>query len=137
MPQSSLSKFSHTNYLPQPTSFGHRTDLVKRLLEHLTESGNYSGKDLAPLKKTLIEMRENIEHGRPLCDELIFSMVESQVSASEIFLKSLMEQLESVSPELELPLERLVSLRRSIKACESKTKVNNSSSQRPILTWFS
>ncbi|KAL0638494.1 hypothetical protein Q9L58_002430 [Maublancomyces gigas] len=96
--------------------------IIKRLLEHLTESGNYSGKDLAPLKKTLIEMRENIEHGRPLCDELIVSMVESQVSASEIFLKALMEQLESISPELETPLERLVSLRRSIKACESKTK---------------
>lgn len=70
-------------------------------------------------------MRENIEHGRPLCDELIVSMVESQVSTSEIFLKALMEQLESISPELEPPLERLVSLRRSIKACESKTKVDS------------
>lgn len=97
---------------------------MQRLLEHLTESGNYSGKDLAPLEKTLIEMRENIEHGRPLYNELIVSMLESQVSASEVSLKALMKQLESVSPELEPYLERLVSLRRSIKACESKTKVN-------------
>lgn len=94
-------------------------------MEHLTESGNYSRKDLAALEKTLIEMRGNIEHGRPLYNEFIVSMVESEVSASEISLKALTKQLESISLELELPLERLVSLRRSIKACESKTKVKN------------
>lgn len=109
-----------------PSNGGH-ADPVKRLLEHLTESGNYSRKDLAPLENTLVEMRRNIEHGRPHHNELIVSMVEFQVNASEVYLKTLMKKLESVSMELELPLERLVCLRRSIKACESKQKV-----QRPL-----
>lgn len=102
-----------------------RADLVKRLLEHLIESGNYSRKDLAPLEFTLVEMRRNIEHGRPHHNELIVSIVDFQVNASEVYLKALIKQLESVSLELELPLERLVCLRRSIKACESKKIVQH------------
>lgn len=100
---------------------------MKRLLEHLTESGNYSRKDLAPLERTITEIRRNIEQGRPLYNPLIISMLESQVSASETSLKELKKKLESVSLGLEPFLERLVSLRRSIKACESKAKVSKSS----------
>lgn len=94
--------------------------IIKRLLEHLNESGNFSRKDLVPLQRTLTNMRENIEHGRPLYNSLIISMLESQVSASEKSLKELKKRLEPVPAELEGILERLVSLRRSIKACESK-----------------
>ncbi|KAH8155892.1 uncharacterized protein LAJ45_00904 [Morchella importuna] len=94
--------------------------IIKRLLEHLNESGNFSRKDLVPLQRTLINMRENIEQGRPLYNSLIISMLESQVCASERSLKELKKRLEPIPSELESLLERLVSLRRSIKACESK-----------------
>ncbi|KAI5837542.1 hypothetical protein DFP73DRAFT_306573 [Morchella snyderi] len=94
--------------------------IIKRLLEHLNESGNFSRKDLVPLQRTLINMRENIEQGRPLYNSLIISMLESQVCASEKSLKELKKRLGPIPSELESVLERLVSLRRSIKACESK-----------------
>lgn len=105
----------------------YHADPMKRLLEHLTESGNYSRKDLAPLERTITEIRRNIEQGRALYNPLIISMLESQVSASEASLKELKKKLEPVSLGLEPFLERLVSLRRSIKACESKAKVSKSS----------
>ncbi|RPA95548.1 hypothetical protein L873DRAFT_1829751 [Choiromyces venosus 120613-1] len=97
-----------------------------RLLEHLTESAHYSKKDLEPIEQTLNNMHENVEQSRPLYNPLIIAMLHVKIVACQQVLKELKAGLSSVSPEIAHVHQRLVSLRRCIRACEAKPKFSAS-----------
>ncbi|PWW75287.1 hypothetical protein C7212DRAFT_198595 [Tuber magnatum] len=100
--------------------------IIKRLLEHLTESAHYSQKDLEPIEQTLNNMHENVEQGRPLYSPPIIAILHVKIVACQQSLKVLKTALSSIPPELAHVHQRLVSLRRCIRACEAKSKFSAS-----------
>jgi hypothetical protein len=80
---------------------------------------------LVPIEHTLSAMQENIDKGRPLYNPLIISTLDSKVTACKELLTELRKKLELISPGLTPIHDKLVSLRRSIRACEAKSKVHN------------
>ena len=68
-------------------------------------------------------MHENVEQGRPLYNPLIISMLHLKIVACQQSLMVLKNGLSSIPPEITHVHQRLVSLRRCIRACEAKPKV--------------
>ncbi|PUU84360.1 hypothetical protein B9Z19DRAFT_960596 [Tuber borchii] len=100
--------------------------IIKRLLEHLAESAHYSQKDLEPIEQTLNNMHENVEQGRPLYNPLIIAMLHVKIVACQQSLMVLKTELSSIPPEIVHVHQRLVSLRRCIRACEARPKFSAS-----------
>jgi chromosome segregation ATPase len=99
--------------------------LLKRLLHHLTESGNYSNKDLTQVQETLRQYKETVAHNGSTHDLHIVSLIDDKIKACDEELKPLQETIDKISPRLVDVHERLVSLRRCIKAAEAKKKVRH------------
>ena len=68
-------------------------------------------------------MHENVEQGRPLYNPLIIAMLHAKIVACQQSLMMLKTGLSSIPPEIAHVHQRLVSLRRCIRACEAKPKV--------------
>lgn len=95
--------------------------VIKRLIHHLTESGNFSGKDIQPIEQKLAEISFIIENGKESHPPEIIAHLEPLVSDSYAALKPLKEKLSQISPDLQPLHEKLVSIRRSIKGCEARS----------------
>lgn len=96
---------------------------AKRLISHLAESGNFSNKDLAPVHEILRKYKDITGRNVSTDDLRVISFLDAQISSCLIALKPLQEYLDEISPQLLGVLERLVSLRRCIKAAESRKRV--------------
>ncbi|CAZ79265.1 unnamed protein product [Tuber melanosporum] len=96
--------------------------IIKRLLEHLAESAHYSQKDLEPIEQKLNNMHANVEQGGPLYNPLILAMLRVKIVACQQSLRVLKTALGSIPPEIAHVHQRLVSMRRCIRACEAKPK---------------
>lgn len=68
-------------------------------------------------------MHENVEQGRPLYNPLIIAMLHVKIVACQQSLMVLKTELSCIPPEIAHVHQRLVSLRRCIRACEAKPKV--------------
>ncbi|KAF8474886.1 hypothetical protein BDZ91DRAFT_711946 [Kalaharituber pfeilii] len=95
--------------------------IIKRLIKHLNESGNFSGKDIHPIELKLAELSANIEHGRHSHPAYIIEQLQPLVNDSFDALKPLQEKLARISVDLQPLHEKLVSIRRSIKGCEARS----------------
>ncbi|KAL7272040.1 hypothetical protein RUND412_005179 [Rhizina undulata] len=106
----------------EPPAVYAQCTIKKLLLDHLLESGNFSPKDLSTIQTTLKQIHENIAQGRSYYNPRIISIFDEKYKECEEALKPLVEFLDQISPELVPTHEKLVSLRRRIKACEAKTQ---------------
>ncbi|KAF8421923.1 hypothetical protein EV426DRAFT_699410 [Tirmania nivea] len=95
--------------------------VIKRLIHHLTESGNFSGKDLHPIEQKLAEISVIIENGKESHPPEIIAQLEPLVNDSYAALKPLREKLSQIPLDLQPLHEKLVSIRRSIKGCEARS----------------
>lgn len=96
--------------------------VIKRLLDHLTESSNFSNKDIAPVHNSLRGFREAIQNNGSTHDLRVNLRMAAKVEECEAVLRNLKGELNLISPTLYSVHERLVSLRRCIKAAEAKKK---------------
>ncbi|KAI5854409.1 hypothetical protein BZA05DRAFT_335573 [Tricharina praecox] len=100
--------------------------VIKRLLVHLTESSNFSNKDISPVHDTLRGFKEAIQNNGSTHDLRVNVLMAAKVEECEAVLQDLQDKLNLISPTLYGVHERLVSLRRCIKAAEAKKKFSES-----------
>lgn len=99
------------------------TSTIKRLLDHLTEAGLFSTKDLESMATTLERLSKIVRtadaHHSPYLIELLANRVELCKTA----LGNLRERLDRLEEPLSSIHERLVSILRSMSLANTKSKV--------------
>lgn len=97
---------------------------IKRLLDHLTEAAFYSPKDLEMISQQLQKFRDTIEQGRSTYDPHLVTLLEVRIEICEKAVARLQKVLSVLTPDLVPIYDKLVSILRSLSACNVKAKVN-------------
>lgn len=105
---------------------------VKRLLDHLREAGFYSPKDLEGISQHLIQWQESVERGKDSQPKHLMTLLEARIDVCKATLKELRETLSRLDPQMMGTYEKLVSILRSLSACNSRSKVGLPSLIRAI-----
>jgi hypothetical protein len=95
---------------------------IKRILDHLTQALFYSNKDLEDIGRNLKKFRETIEQQKELNDPHIVELIQKRIDICEIQLVQLRGFLSKLTPDLEPTYDKLVSILRSLSACNVKSK---------------
>jgi hypothetical protein len=96
---------------------------IKRLLDHLKEAAFYSPKDLEMCAQQLKSYRKCIENERDTADPNLVQRLDARISLCEQELEDLGRIFDRVPADLMPAYERLVSILRSLSACNLKSKV--------------
>src|SRR5262245_49049501 len=97
------------------------TSTVKRLLDHLKEAAFFSPKDLESLEQRLKDYRVSLERGRQNYDEHLLTLLEARIDVCEKLLAELRQHISQLPPALAPTYEKLVSILRSLSACNVKS----------------
>ncbi|KAK7542235.1 uncharacterized protein J3D65DRAFT_613068 [Phyllosticta citribraziliensis] len=95
---------------------------VKRLLDHLHEAAFFSPKDLESVGHRLEEYKSTVERGRESYSPQLTTLLEARLEGCQHLLSKLQHSLEKLSPEQKVTYEKLVSILRSLSACNTKSK---------------
>lgn len=98
---------------------------VKRLLDHLKEASFFSPKDLHSIEDRLQACREIIARGKESQDPDILTLLEARVDVCDQTLGECQGMLSHLTPEMTPTYEKLVSILRSLSACNTKSKFPN------------
>lgn len=96
----------------------------KRLLDHLYEAAFFSPKDLDSVESRLQEYRISVERGKETYSPHLITLLEARMDVCQELLGKLKHTLEKLSPELKPIYEKLVSILRSLSACNTRSKVS-------------
>ncbi|KAK4986464.1 hypothetical protein LTR50_005292 [Elasticomyces elasticus] len=96
---------------------------VKRLLDHLREAGFYSAKDLESISKKLVEWQQSVERGKESHSPQLMTLLEARIDVCRATLYELQHYLSSLDQASMGTYEKLVSILRSLSACNTKSKV--------------
>ena len=97
---------------------------VKRLLDHLREAGFYSAKDLESLGAHIDQWQASVERGKDAhCDHLL-TLLDARMEVCRTTLKELQDSLSRLDPQMLKTYEKLVSILRSLSACNTRSKVS-------------
>jgi hypothetical protein len=96
---------------------------IKRLLDHLTQAGLFSAKDLNSMDDTLKKLSDMVKHADPRHSPYLIELLANRI---ELCLESL-HKLQKLVASLEDPLpsihEKLISILRSMSLANTKAKV--------------
>ncbi|KAK4998971.1 hypothetical protein LTR66_001892 [Elasticomyces elasticus] len=95
---------------------------VKRLLDHLREAGFYSAKDLESISKKLVEWQQSVERGKESHSPQLMTLLEARIDVCRATLHELQHYLSSLDQASIGTYEKLVSILRSLSACNTKSK---------------
>ncbi|KAI4735361.1 hypothetical protein E4T50_14116 [Aureobasidium sp. EXF-12298] len=95
---------------------------VKRLLDHLKEAGFYLLQDLESIEHNLRTWRSSVERGRDVHSDSLMTLLEARIDVCYQTLKDLQASLSQLDPELMGYYEKLVSILRSLSACNTRSK---------------
>ncbi|KAJ9665083.1 hypothetical protein H2201_004743 [Coniosporium apollinis] len=95
---------------------------IKRLLEHLREAAFFSPKDLESISSRLQNYREAVERGRETHSPHLLLLLEARIDICQDILSELQDKLSQLDEEQSAKYEKLVSILRSLAACNTKSK---------------
>ncbi|TKA79140.1 hypothetical protein B0A49_01322 [Cryomyces minteri] len=95
---------------------------VKRLLDHLKEAAFYSTKDLDGISNQLRQYENSVERGRADHDANLITLLEARIQICRTLLAELRQALSHLSAEDTGTYETLVSILRSLSACNTRSK---------------
>ncbi|KAK5167898.1 hypothetical protein LTR04_007006 [Oleoguttula sp. CCFEE 6159] len=95
---------------------------VKRLLDHLKEAAFYSTKDLDGISNQLRQYENSVERGRADHDANLITLLEARIQICRTLLAELRQALSHLSAEDSGTYEKLVSILRSLSACNTRSK---------------
>lgn len=98
---------------------------VKRLLDHLKEAGFYSPKDLSSIETNIDKWQNSIERGRDTHSPILLTLLEARITVCKATLHELKRSLSRLSPQMMGTYEKLVSILRSLSACNTRTRVSS------------
>lgn len=96
---------------------------VKRLLDHLKEAGFYSKKDLTSIDRNIEEWQSHVNRGAEHHSEHLVTLLHARIDVCRHTLKELQDSLSRVDPDMMKHHEKLVSILRSLSACNTRSKV--------------
>lgn len=96
---------------------------VKRLLDHLKEAGFYSGKDLESIERHMKQWKEHVQRGKADHSPQLMTLLEARIDVCMVTLKELQDSLSRLDPEMYGVYEKLVSILRSLSACNTRSRV--------------
>ncbi|KAF1814590.1 hypothetical protein P152DRAFT_456860 [Eremomyces bilateralis CBS 781.70] len=97
---------------------------AKRLLDHLKEAAFFYRKDVESISNRIEEFRDIVKRSRQSYDPHLSNLLEARVEACETIVNVLKEWLAPLRENKELcnTYERLVSILRTLSACNTKSK---------------
>ena len=96
---------------------------VKRLLDHLREAGFYSPKDLESIAHHIEQWRESVERGKESHSEALLTLLNARIDVCNTTLQDLRDRLSRLDPQSMARYEKLVSIVRSLSACNTRSRV--------------
>jgi hypothetical protein len=96
---------------------------VKRLLDHLKEAGFYSSKDLDSIEEHIGAWRASVERGKESHSASMLTLLGARIDVCKATLKELQDSLSRLDPQMMGRYEKLVSILRSLSACNTRTRV--------------
>ncbi|KAK4201462.1 hypothetical protein QBC40DRAFT_278259 [Triangularia verruculosa] len=106
------------------------TSTVKRLLDHLTEAGLFSPKDLDSLSDTLGRLDGILENANAQHSPYLVELLSKREELCKTMLAKLREKLDELDKPLQNIYERLISIMRSMSLANTKTKFATSEVQK-------
>jgi hypothetical protein len=97
---------------------------VKRLLDHLREAGFYSQKDLESIGHHIEKWRESVERGKESHSEDLLTLLNARINVCNDLLAELKDRLSRLDPAMMERYEKLVSIVRSLSACNTRSRVS-------------
>jgi signal transduction histidine kinase len=91
----------------------------------LKQAAFYSNKDLEDIGRNLQKYREAIELQKESNDPQIVTLLKARMDICETTLAELRALLSHMPPDMEPTYDKLVSILRSLSACNVKTKVTS------------
>ncbi|KAK4179901.1 hypothetical protein QBC36DRAFT_321485 [Triangularia setosa] len=106
------------------------TSTVKRLLDHLTEAGLFSPKDLDSLSDTLGRLDGILKNANAQHSPYLVELLSKREELCKTMLSKLREKLDELDKPLQAIYERLISIMRSMSLANTKTKFATSEVQK-------
>ena len=97
--------------------------MSQRLLDHLKEAGFYSPKDLESIQYNLQKWSESVERGKESHSPELMTLLEARINLCRDTLTELQQSLSKLDPQTMDTYEELVSILRSLSACNTRSKV--------------
>lgn len=95
---------------------------MKRLLDHLKEAAFFSPKDLESISGRLQECRDYCERGKDSYSPHLLTLLDARIEVCQSILSKLELSLSHLTPELRPKYDKLVSILRSLSACNIRSK---------------
>jgi len=102
------------------------TSTIKRLLDHLTEAGLFSAKDLESMSQTLNRLSGVMKSAELKHHPYLVELLANRVDLCKKSLANLQLKLDRLGEPLPAIHERLISILRSMSLANTKTKVHSS-----------
>jgi len=99
------------------------TSTIKRLLDHLTEVGLYSAKDLDHISATLQNLRQIVQKAEASYSPKLITLLSNRLDVCQGLLTNLLSRLGRLSHDLPAIHEKLISILRSISLANTRSKV--------------
>lgn len=97
---------------------------VDRLLNHLKEAGFYLPADMKSIEEHLTKWEQTIERSREEHSEALLTLLEARIAISKGTLRELQAPLSKLTGDHMRRYERLVSILRSLSACNTRSRVS-------------
>lgn len=97
-------------------------DRVQRLLDHLEEAHFYSAKDLEAISQMLHNARRYMDRGKDTYTPSLLTLLEARIQVCEETISRLELVHSHLTPDLSPKNEKLVSILRSLCACNIRSK---------------
>ncbi|KAM7185833.1 Protein of unknown function (DUF2408) domain containing protein [Rhypophila sp. PSN 637] len=104
------------------------TSTIKRLLDHLSESRIYSGKDLDSMAHTISDLDRILKNSNSLHSPYLVELLAKRQELCKAGLESLSKELGELEEPLRSTHEKLISILRSMSLANTKAKVFTSES---------
>lgn len=98
---------------------------VKRLLDHLKEAAFYLPADLRSISDHLDKWQQTIERGKNEHSEHLLTLLQARIDLCKVTLMELKAPLKNLDEKDMRTYEKLVSILRSLSACNARTKVRS------------
>ncbi|ORY03939.1 hypothetical protein BCR34DRAFT_667270 [Clohesyomyces aquaticus] len=98
---------------------------IKRLLDHLKEATFYSPKDLESIGARLEDSRRYCDRGKESYSPHLLTLLNARIDVCQQTLAELQLNLSHLTPELTPKWDKLVSILRSLSACNTRSKFPN------------
>jgi hypothetical protein len=101
------------------------TSTIKRLLDHLTEAGLYSAKDLAHCAHTLERLSAIVKNAEETDSPKLVTLLSNRLDVCREACTNLQKRLERLDTGLADIHEKIISILRSISLANTKVKVSS------------